>query len=43
MIANSNNRRPLKVDVMVTLERDELAGGHVKCWERFAEADRHRT
>jgi glycosyltransferase involved in cell wall biosynthesis len=32
------DRRPLKVDVMVTLERDELAGGHVKCWERFAEA-----
>jgi len=38
MIAKLNNRRPLKVDVMVTLERGELAGGHVKCWERFAEA-----
>ncbi|HWA46517.1 MAG TPA: glycosyltransferase [Hypericibacter adhaerens] len=34
----AQNHRPLKVDVMVTLERDELAGGHVKCWERFAEA-----
>jgi glycosyltransferase involved in cell wall biosynthesis len=29
---------PLKVAVLVTLERGEQAGGHVKCWERFAEA-----
>ena len=29
---------PLKVAVMVTLERGQKAGGHVKCWERFAEA-----
>lgn len=28
----------LKVAVLVTLERGEQAGGHVKCWERFAEA-----
>jgi glycosyltransferase involved in cell wall biosynthesis len=34
----STAHRPLKVDVMVTLERNQLAGGHVKCWERFAEA-----
>jgi len=38
MTDHSTHHRPLKVDVMVTLERDELAGGHVKCWERFAEA-----
>jgi glycosyltransferase involved in cell wall biosynthesis len=38
MFDYSAHHRPLKVDVMVTLERDELAGGHVKCWERFAEA-----
>lgn len=29
---------PLKVAVLVTLERGQTAGGHVKCWERFAEA-----
>jgi glycosyltransferase involved in cell wall biosynthesis len=30
--------RPLKVIVLVTLERGKIAGGHVKSWERFAEA-----
>jgi glycosyltransferase involved in cell wall biosynthesis len=29
---------PLKVAVLVTLERGPGAGGHVKSWERFAEA-----
>lgn len=29
---------PLKVGVLVDLERGPCAGGHVKCWERFAEA-----
>jgi len=30
--------RPLKVAVLVTLERGPAAGGHVKSWERIAEA-----
>jgi glycosyltransferase involved in cell wall biosynthesis len=30
--------RPLSVGVLVTLELSPKAGGHVKCWERFAEA-----
>lgn len=30
--------RPLSVAVLVTLARGPEAGGHVKCWERFAEA-----
>jgi glycosyltransferase involved in cell wall biosynthesis len=30
--------RPLKVAVLVTLERGPGAGGHVKSWERLAEA-----
>ena len=34
----SDRERPLKVAVLVTLERGPEAGGHVKCWERFAEA-----
>src|SRR5262245_6798613 len=38
MTDGSTANRPIRVDVMVTLERDERAGGHVKCWERFAEA-----
>ena len=38
MTNQSSNHRPLKVEVMVTLERDRFAGGHVKCWERFGEA-----
>jgi len=28
----------LRVSVLVTLEHGMAAGGHVKCWERFAEA-----
>lgn len=31
-------RRPLRIGVLVDLYRDSDAGGHVKCWERFAEA-----
>jgi glycosyltransferase involved in cell wall biosynthesis len=31
-------RRPIKVAVLVDLERRPDAGGHVKCWERLAEA-----
>ncbi|MDY0881564.1 glycosyltransferase [Dongia soli] len=31
----------LRVAVLVTLERGDTAGGHVKCWERFAEAAIH--
>lgn len=30
--------RPLSVAVLVDLERTRDAGGHVKCWERLAEA-----
>ena len=33
-----NSRAPLKVGVLVDLERGEKAGGHVKCWEHFARA-----
>jgi glycosyltransferase involved in cell wall biosynthesis len=37
-----NNDAPrnatLRVAVLVTLEQGKTAGGHVKCWERFAEA-----
>jgi len=29
---------PLSVGVLITLVRGSGAGGHVKCWERFAEA-----
>ena len=32
------SKAPLKVAVLVDLERTPVAGGHVKCWERFAEA-----
>ena len=30
--------RRVSVAVLVDLQRDQLSGGHVKCWERFAEA-----
>lgn len=30
--------RPIRVSVLVTLERHAEAGGHVKCWEKFAAA-----
>jgi glycosyltransferase involved in cell wall biosynthesis len=36
------NRRRLKVGVLVDLERRASAGGHVKCWERFAQAAKQR-
>jgi glycosyltransferase involved in cell wall biosynthesis len=32
------SRRPLKVGVLVDLALTRDAGGHVKCWQRFAEA-----
>ena len=35
--------RPLSVAVLVELERTAAAGGHVKCWERLAEAVADRT
>jgi len=38
MKAESGRQRALRVAVLVTLEREPEAGGHVKCWERFAEA-----
>lgn len=38
MNAAADPQRVLKVAVLVTLERGPAAGGHVKCWERFAEA-----
>ena len=31
---------PVRVGVLVNLERHPAAGGHVKCWERLAEAAR---
>ncbi|MBF0355506.1 MAG: glycosyltransferase [Alphaproteobacteria bacterium] len=34
--------RRLKLAVLVDLERRPSAGGHVKCWERFAEAATRR-
>ena len=36
------NQRPLRVAVLVDLERRPAAGGHVKCWERLAEAAARR-
>lgn len=30
--------RPMRISVLVTLERHAEAGGHVKCWEKFAAA-----
>ncbi|BAY52972.1 putative glycosyl transferase [Thermostichus vulcanus NIES-2134] len=33
--------QPLSVAVFICLEWQPHAGGHVKCWERFAEAARH--
>lgn len=34
----ASRRSALRVSVLVTLEHGKAAGGHVKCWERFAEA-----
>jgi glycosyltransferase involved in cell wall biosynthesis len=36
--SRSDSHRPVSVAVLVTLARGPGAGGHVKCWERFAEA-----
>ncbi|MBF0167168.1 MAG: glycosyltransferase [Alphaproteobacteria bacterium] len=36
------SHRRLKLAVLVDLERRPSAGGHVKCWERFAEAATRR-
>ena len=33
-----SERRPLKVGVLVDLALTAEAGGHVKCWQRLAEA-----
>lgn len=38
MYVASSLRHPLRVAVMVDLTRGATAGGHVKCWERFAQA-----
>ena len=37
---DSAARAPLSVGVMVDLFQSPSAGGHVKCWERIAEAAR---
>jgi len=37
MTAPADTDRPLKVAVLVTLERGPTAGGHVKSWERLSE------
>ncbi len=37
-LAPSPATRPIRVGVFVDLEWTPKAGGHVKCWERFAEA-----
>jgi len=38
MFVASSLRHPLRVAVMVDLMRGAKSGGHVKCWERFAQA-----
>ncbi len=38
MSTSTRTRRPLKVGVLVDLALTEAAGGHVKCWQRIAEA-----
>ncbi len=38
MMSSSGGQVPLSVGVLVDLEWGPRAGGHVKCWERFAEA-----
>lgn len=37
-VADARPRRPLKVGVLVDLAFRQDAGGHVKCWQRLAEA-----
>lgn len=39
--ANSQDQCPLSVGVFICLEWHPKAGGHVKCWERYAEAATH--
>ncbi|MFH0939574.1 MAG: hypothetical protein V1899_09890, partial [Planctomycetota bacterium] len=34
---------PIKVAVLVNLIHSQTAGGHVKCWERFAKAAMRRA
>jgi glycosyltransferase involved in cell wall biosynthesis len=41
-MSNASAYRPLKVAVLVTLERGPAAGGHVKSWERIAEVAAER-
>jgi glycosyltransferase involved in cell wall biosynthesis len=41
-MTNLSVHRPLKVAVLVTLERGPAAGGHVKSWERVAEVAARR-
>lgn len=38
----SPSAAPLSVGILITLARGPGAGGHVKCWERFAEAAARR-
>ncbi|MDG2992036.1 glycosyltransferase [Candidatus Synechococcus calcipolaris G9] len=38
---NPEDQRPLSVGVFICLEWHPKAGGHVKCWERYAEAATH--
>jgi len=38
MSTSMRNGRRLKVGVLVDLALTEAAGGHVKCWQRIAEA-----
>ncbi|HVZ02591.1 MAG TPA: glycosyltransferase [Dongiaceae bacterium] len=41
-MSSATINRPLQVAVLVTLERGPAAGGHVKSWERIAEAAARR-
>jgi glycosyltransferase involved in cell wall biosynthesis len=41
-MSNVSAYRPLKIAVLVTLERGPAAGGHVKSWERIAEVAARR-
>ena len=41
-MTNANAYQPLRVAVLVTLERGPAAGGHVKSWERIAEVAAQR-
>jgi glycosyltransferase involved in cell wall biosynthesis len=41
-MSNMSAYRPLRIAVLVTLERGPAAGGHVKSWERIAEVAARR-